>query len=352
MAILKKWSAFFNRTDLTTNDDFQVVGIDLSNATPANRNQRTPITQLLRSGKNLSDLASVSTAVTNLGATSASIANSLVKRDSSGFFNASGVVIDAANAPAVNIGATATFNLGIATASNNFFTGTVNGDVCIRQTNTARQLLLGVGGANAQFSVQNTVILSNIAHRFTAVGANRMPFTDANTALIGSANYTVNGSGALTIAGLFTSAGANFTANVNVTATNQSYNLGSSQTVTLAKVSSVNSFFTGTAANDGVLRLDNTGASLFIGVGAATAQLIISNTQIVSNTQILLGTSTPDASSIFTVNSTTQGLLPPRMTTTQKNAISSPTSGLIVYDTTLGKLCVRGAAAWETITSI
>ena len=40
------------------------------------------------------------------------------------------------------------------------------------------------------------------------------------------------------------------------------------------------------------------------------------------------------------------------MTTTQKNAISTPASGLIVYDTTLGKLCVRGAAAWETITSV
>jgi hypothetical protein len=52
------------------------------------------------------------------------------------------------------------------------------------------------------------------------------------------------------------------------------------------------------------------------------------------------------------VNSTTQGFLPPRMTTTQKNAIASPASGLVVYDTTLNKLCVRGAASWETITSI
>jgi phage baseplate assembly protein gpV len=40
------------------------------------------------------------------------------------------------------------------------------------------------------------------------------------------------------------------------------------------------------------------------------------------------------------------------MTTAQKNAISSPDAGLIVYDTTLGKLCVRGASAWETITSV
>jgi hypothetical protein len=58
------------------------------------------------------------------------------------------------------------------------------------------------------------------------------------------------------------------------------------------------------------------------------------------------------ASSKLTVTSTTSGFLPPRMTTTEKNAIASPAAGLVVYDTTLGKLCVRGAAAWETITSL
>jgi len=58
------------------------------------------------------------------------------------------------------------------------------------------------------------------------------------------------------------------------------------------------------------------------------------------------------ASAILQADSTIKGFLPPRMTTTQKNAITSPASGLIVYDNTLGKLCVRGASAWETITSI
>ena len=67
---------------------------------------------------------------------------------------------------------------------------------------------------------------------------------------------------------------------------------------------------------------------------------------------VLIGTSTDLPSSKLTIESTTQGFLPPRMTTTQKNAIATPVSGLVVYDTTLGKLCVRGAAAWETITSI
>jgi len=66
----------------------------------------------------------------------------------------------------------------------------------------------------------------------------------------------------------------------------------------------------------------------------------------------IIGGTTPNASSLLDITSTTKGVLFPRMTTTQKNAIASPASGLVVYDTTLGKLCVRGAAAWETITSI
>ena len=67
--------------------------------------------------------------------------------------------------------------------------------------------------------------------------------------------------------------------------------------------------------------------------------------------QLGVGTSTPHASSLIEIASTTQGFLPPRMTTTQKNAISSPANGLVIFDTTLNKLCVY-TTAWETITSV
>jgi hypothetical protein len=59
-----------------------------------------------------------------------------------------------------------------------------------------------------------------------------------------------------------------------------------------------------------------------------------------------------NASCILELVSTTKGFLPPRMTTVQKNAIASPATGLVIYDTTLNKLCVRGASTWETITSL
>jgi hypothetical protein len=73
---------------------------------------------------------------------------------------------------------------------------------------------------------------------------------------------------------------------------------------------------------------------------------------ILANGQILMGANNSSVTSAqLEVASTVRGFLPPRMTSTQKNAIANPVNGLMVYDTTLGKLCVRGASSWETITS-
>lgn len=74
------------------------------------------------------------------------------------------------------------------------------------------------------------------------------------------------------------------------------------------------------------------------------------NTVNYFNGKIGVGNSTVDTSAKVQIDSTTLGFLPPRMTTAEKNAIASPAAGLIVYDTTLGKLCVY-TTAWETINS-
>ena len=52
--------------------------------------------------------------------------------------------------------------------------------------------------------------------------------------------------------------------------------------------------------------------------------------------QVGVGTATPHASAALDVTSTTKGLLPPRMTQTQRNAISTPMAGLMVYCTDCG----------------
>jgi hypothetical protein len=65
-----------------------------------------------------------------------------------------------------------------------------------------------------------------------------------------------------------------------------------------------------------------------------------------------LGTISPNASAILDAQSTTQGVRFPNMTTVQKNAIGTPAAGLVVFDTTLAKLCVYSGTAWQTITSV
>ena len=46
-----------------------------------------------------------------------------------------------------------------------------------------------------------------------------------------------------------------------------------------------------------------------------------------------IGITTPDASALLHVNSTSKGMLIPRMTTAQKNILVSPANGLIIFQT-------------------
>jgi hypothetical protein len=65
--------------------------------------------------------------------------------------------------------------------------------------------------------------------------------------------------------------------------------------------------------------------------------------------QMMVNTTTPNASAQLQVDSTTRGFLPPRMTTLEKNAIATPASGLMVYDTNLARPCFYNGATWITL---
>lgn len=73
---------------------------------------------------------------------------------------------------------------------------------------------------------------------------------------------------------------------------------------------------------------------------------------IKSTGSVLINTSTDIASSKLTVSSTSQGVLIPRMTTAQKNAIVSPAEGLQVYDLTLHALCFYNGTVWKTVMTL
>ena len=71
--------------------------------------------------------------------------------------------------------------------------------------------------------------------------------------------------------------------------------------------------------------------------------------------QIGINNENPDASAVLDITSTTAGLLPPRMTSIQRNAIVLPAKGLIVFNTTLNSLQINQGDAttanWVSLSS-
>ena len=104
---------------------------------------------------------------------------------------------------------------------------------------------------------------------------------------------------------------------------------------------------------------DSDNFSIIIGdnaVGLGTGTTVIGNTDTTSTTlggavSIQTGIfAIPNASAQLDVVSTTKGFLPPRMTTTQINAIVSPANGLVVFNTTLNTICFF-TTTWQKVTS-
>ena len=62
-----------------------------------------------------------------------------------------------------------------------------------------------------------------------------------------------------------------------------------------------------------------------------------------------IGTTTPDNSAALDVSSTTKGMLIPRMTTAQRNAIPAAADGLLIYNTTTSQFNQRQAGGWKII---
>lgn len=66
----------------------------------------------------------------------------------------------------------------------------------------------------------------------------------------------------------------------------------------------------------------------------------------------LLSGNTPLTQANMAGIATAQSSLIPKITTTVRDALTTPPEGLVIYNTTTHKLNVRVAAAWEAVTSV
>jgi hypothetical protein len=62
-----------------------------------------------------------------------------------------------------------------------------------------------------------------------------------------------------------------------------------------------------------------------------TEWVLNSNNLYNDGTNVMIGSTTPEASSVLTIESTNQGILIPRMTLAQRDAIATPATGLLIF---------------------
>lgn len=109
-------------------------------------------------------------------------------------------------------------------------------------------------------------------------------------------------------------------------------------------------YFVARHSNGNEGRIGYQGSSFFY-----ISNSVSSNIGVLSNDVLRLGINSGlsdiENSSALQINSTTQGFLPPRMTTVQKNAISSPVAGLTVYDSTLQSIAFHNGTSWTSTVS-
>ena len=78
------------------------------------------------------------------------------------------------------------------------------------------------------------------------------------------------------------------------------------------------------------------------------SQWVVNNSNIFnSGAEVGIGTVNPNTSAKLDVESTTQGFLPPRMTTVQRDAIASPATGLVIFNTTTNCLNFFIGSGWN-----
>ncbi|GGD42555.1 hypothetical protein GCM10011514_03160 [Emticicia aquatilis] len=100
----------------------------------------------------------------------------------------------------------------------------------------------------------------------------------------------------------------------------------------------------GTDNNERITVLGN--GNIGIGDETPTQKLDVAGTVLAQSIGINATSAAPNTNAMLDISSTTKGMLIPRMTTAQRNAIAA-TAGLVVYDTTLKGFWFNDGTTWQ-----
>jgi hypothetical protein len=109
----------------------------------------------------------------------------------------------------------------------------------------------------------------------------------------------------------------------------------------------------GTSATPG-LSFDGDNDTGLIRPGSNELSFVTGGSQamrINASNNVGIGVISIDSSCLLQLASTTKGFRPPVMSTSQRNSISSPATGLIVYNTTTDKINFYNGTSWQAVTS-
>jgi hypothetical protein len=247
---------------------------------------------------------------------------------------------------AIGTNAGATFGAGytnMTTVNNSIFIGLDARAAANAQTN---QIVIGTAAIGLG---SNTTVLGNSSTAFTSIFGNVGIGTTTN------AGFKLDVNGTARVSGNFLGGNGSYynTASQTIASTSSASHAyfevssasGSYGAITFTKAGSLSTMWNVGADNS------NNFYIFRHGINREIFKIFESSKNIGIDETAATATFTDVSSAKLFINSTTKGFLPPRMTTTQKNAIATPAVGLVVYDTTLAKLCLY-TTTWETITSL
>jgi hypothetical protein len=105
--------------------------------------------------------------------------------------------------------------------------------------------------------------------------------------------------------------------------------------------------YTGESGGGGLSGTITNDRILFSAEGAVKDTSMLSYSRSLQSVGI--GIATPAASALLDLTSTTKGLLLPRMTTSQRNAIASPANGLLIFNTDSSLFSVYKNGDWDYV---